>query len=64
MSEINIISGDAAMAKALGVSVSTVRTWRGKGLIPYRKFGHKSVLYFYDEVIAALQNSPKAISNK
>jgi predicted site-specific integrase-resolvase len=54
-----IIYGDAAMAKDLGVSLTTVRTWRVKGLIPYRKLGHRSVIYFQDEVLAALQNAPE-----
>ena len=51
-----LISGDHALAVALGVSLSTVRTWRRKRLIPFIKTGHKSLTYQLFDVIAALRS--------
>ena len=49
-----LISGDAGLATALGLSVSTVRRWRDSRLIPYTKVGHRSVFYDIDRVRQAL----------
>jgi hypothetical protein len=50
-----LIAGDRALASALNISVSTVRTWRSKRIIPYIKTGHKSVIYDLTKVLAALE---------
>lgn len=50
-----LIAGDRALASALKVSLSTVRTWRSKRIIPYIKTGHKSVIYDLNKVLAALE---------
>ena len=50
----NLIHGDAALAAALGAGLSTVRTWRGKRLIPFIRTGHKSISYSLPRVLAAL----------
>ena len=51
-----LLHGDAALAVALGVGLSTVRTWRGKRLIPFIKTGHKSISYSLPKVLAALES--------
>lgn len=50
----SLIHGDAALAAALGAGLSTVRTWRGKRLIPFIRTGHKSISYSLPRVLAAL----------
>jgi hypothetical protein len=49
-----LIAGDRALASALNIGLSTVRTWRSKRIIPYIKTGHKSVIYDLSKVLAAL----------
>lgn len=51
-----LLHGDAALAVALGAGLSTVRTWRGKRLIPFIKTGHKSISYSLPKVLAALES--------
>ena len=51
-----LIYGDLALAKALGASLSTIRTLRAKRLIPYIKTGHKSICYNLAKVLAALES--------
>ena len=51
-----LIYGDLALAKALGASLSTIRTLRAKRLIPYIKTGHKSICYNLTKVLAALES--------
>ena len=51
-----LIHGDLELARALGASLSTVRTWRAKRLIPFIKTGHKSICYSLPKVLAALES--------
>lgn len=51
-----LIHGDLELARALGAGLSTVRTWRGKRLIPFIKTGHKSISYNLPKVLAALES--------
>ena len=51
-----LIHGDLELARALGAGVSTIRTWRGKRLIPFIKTGHKSISYSLPKVLAALES--------
>ena len=51
-----LIHGDLELARALGAGISTVRTWRGKRLIPFIKTGHKSISYNLPKVLAALES--------
>ena len=50
-----LIPGDRALASALNICLSTVRTWREKRIIPYIKTGHRSVIYDLPKVLAALE---------
>lgn len=49
------VHDDTALATALGAKLSTVRTWRKKGLIPFIKTGHRSISYCVPKVLAALE---------
>jgi len=51
-----LISGDRSLAVALNVNLSTIRTWRGKRLIPFIKTGHKSIAYELSDVLLALRS--------
>ena len=51
-----LLHGDLALAVALGAGLSTIRTWRGKRLIPFIKTGHKSISYSLPKVLAALES--------
>jgi hypothetical protein len=51
-----LLHTDGALAKALGCSVITVRTWRKKRLIPYIQTGHRSISYNLPKVLAALES--------
>lgn len=51
-----LIHGDFELARQLGTSLSTIRTWRGKRLIPFIKTGHKSICYNLAKVLAALES--------
>jgi hypothetical protein len=51
-----LLHGDIALANALGICLSTVRTWRAKRLIPFIKTGHKSISYNLPKVLAALES--------
>jgi hypothetical protein len=51
-----LIHGDLELARMLGSSLSTIRTWRGKRLIPFIKTGHKSISYNLPKVLAALES--------
>jgi hypothetical protein len=60
-----LIYGDQALADELGASLSTVRTWRLKRLVPFIKTGHKSVIFDLNKVMAALEVlETKAIERK
>ena len=50
------LHGDQALAKALGACLSTIRTLRGKRLIPFIRTGHKSICYNLPKVLAALES--------
>ena len=50
------VHSDGALAKALGMSVITVRTWRKKGLIPYIQTGYRSISYNLAKVLAAIES--------
>jgi hypothetical protein len=45
---------ETELARALGEEQRTVRNWRYRGLIPYLSFGHRSIRYRLDAVLAAL----------
>lgn len=49
------VHSDTELAVALGAKLSTVRTWRTKGLIPFIKTGHRSISYCVAKVLAALE---------
>ena len=51
-----LLHGDLALAVALNAGLSTIRTWRGKRLIPFIKTGHKSISYSLPKVLAALES--------
>ena len=51
-----LLHGDLALSVALGAGLSTIRTWRGKRLIPFIKTGHKSISYSLPKVLAALES--------
>ena len=51
-----LLHGDLALALALNAGLSTIRTWRGKRLIPFIKTGHKSISYSLPKVLAALES--------
>ena len=51
-----LIYGDVELARQLGTSLSTIRTWRAKRLIPFIKTGHKSICYNLTKVLAALES--------
>lgn len=55
-SQVALVHGDLALAKALGASLSTIRTLRAKRLIPFIKTGHKSICYNLAKVLAALES--------
>lgn len=64
-SNCGLIFGDRALASHLGANLSTVRTFRAKGIIPFIKTGHKSIAYELDDVLAALRTyRKKPISEK
>ena len=42
-----------SLAKALSLSVHTIRKWKAQGRIPYRKFG-RSIRYNLNEVIEVI----------
>lgn len=50
-----LIVGDRALALSLSVSISTIRTWRTKRVIPFIKTGHKSIAYELADVLSALR---------
>jgi hypothetical protein len=50
-----LIQGDQALADRLGVSLSTIRTWRAKRLIPFVSTGHRSISYRLPSVLAAIE---------
>jgi hypothetical protein len=54
-----LIFGDRALASCLGTCLSTVRTWRAKGIIPFIKTGHKSIAYELHDVLTALRSLRK-----
>lgn len=49
-----LIFGDAQLASELGCSLSTVRDWRSKRVIPFVKTGVRQVVYNLPRVLAAL----------
>jgi hypothetical protein len=51
-----IIFGDRKLAEALNRSISTVRTWRAKRLIPFMRMGYKSIAYELPDVLASLRS--------
>jgi hypothetical protein len=53
--ETLLIHGDQALASRLGISLSTVRTWRAKRLIPFLSTGHRSISYRLPAVMAAIE---------
>lgn len=55
-SDLPLIHGDLALAQALGVGLSTIRTLKTKRLIPFMKTGHKSIIYNLPKVLAALES--------
>jgi len=51
-----LVHGDLALAQVLDTSLSTIRTWRAKRLIPFINTGHKSISYNLPKVLAALES--------
>jgi Helix-turn-helix domain len=45
---------EAELARPLGETPRTIRSWRHKGIIPYLVLGHRSIRYRLDSVLAAL----------
>jgi hypothetical protein len=43
------------LALKLNESPFTVRDWRRKGIVPYLRLGHRTIRYFYPDVIRALE---------
>jgi predicted site-specific integrase-resolvase len=58
--KLTIVAGDTELAKLLQVNVSRVRGWRKAGVIPCSRTGKRGVIYFLEEVIAALRASRPA----
>lgn len=54
-SKFTLVFGDRALAETLNASLSTIRTWRGKGIIPFIRTGYKSIAYDLPDVLAALR---------
>jgi hypothetical protein len=59
-----LIHGDRALATALGTSLSTIRTWRAKRLIPFIKTGHKMISYNLPKVMEALDAMTTPVREK
>jgi excisionase family DNA binding protein len=49
-----LIFGDAQLASQLGCSLSTIRDWRSKRVIPFVKTGVRQVVYNLRRVLDAL----------
>jgi predicted site-specific integrase-resolvase len=64
MNTSQFIFGDLKLAQTLGAQVSTIRTWRYKGLIPFIKTGHKSIMYQLPAVLAALEKMEQPAESK
>jgi hypothetical protein len=64
MNTSQFIFSDLKLAEALGSKLSTVRTWRTKGLIPFIKTGHKSIMYQLPAVLAALEKMEQPAKSK
>ena len=52
---MTIVNGDVELAKILGVKPSRIRGWRKAGVLPHTRIGERGVIYFKEDVIAALR---------